>query len=434
MLRKILAYIAVLFLLLNNLGCGFLIGAGIGGGAGYAGYKSIKRDKKKPESIANIEGIKKRAYETRVYEAGYKEASNVNAFPNLMGKEFVFREMDSALQGRGYIQFYRSFDSADPLPYKPYAGKKGKIIGLVTSPYGPEYWKVKLETGEILYAAYWMYKESDGFLEAIYFVEDYNEAKKLLGKYVWTKKEETLITEDANVSYHLKHLEKVKVLGIFTKMLGHSNTLYPFYLKVQKETGEVGLLPYKPENFMEEDPFHPSSINKILTELGLKGLKLGMTLSEAERVLEKERVGYDLNFSPFGSFWYIDFVDFFLFDDAEIKLEFTPLSEIVYTIGVKWYTVSPEKIYDFLVKKLGKPYERRGKIVKWYKPAAVVYCDLDKDYPKVVFSSEPLFEKSEIEGKRLPLELKKRRLKLKQWIKEQKQKRKVKPHEGQYEV
>jgi len=151
-------------------------------------------------------------------------------------------------------------------------------------------------------------------------------------------------------------------------------------------------------------------------------------------VLEKERVGYDLNFSPFGSFWYIDFVDFFLFDDAEIKLEFTPLSEIVYTIGVKWYTVSPEKIYDFLVKKLGKPYERRGKIVKWYKPAAVVYCDLDKDYPKVVFSSEPLFEKSEIEGKRLPLELKKRRLKLKQWIKEQKQKKKVKPHEGQYEV
>jgi len=72
--RKILAYIAVLFLLSNNLGCGFLIGAGIGGGAGYASYKSIKRDKKKPESIANIEGIKKRAYETRVYEAGYEEA------------------------------------------------------------------------------------------------------------------------------------------------------------------------------------------------------------------------------------------------------------------------------------------------------------------------------------------------------------------------
>jgi len=377
MLRKILAYIAVLFLLLNNLGCG-----------------------------------------------------NVNAFPNLMGKEFVFREMDSALQGRGYIQFYRSFDSAYPLPYKPYAGKKGKIIGLVTSPYGQEYWKVKLETGEILYAAHWIYKGSDEFIEGIYFVEDYNEAKKLLGKYIWTKKEETLITEDANASYHLKRFEKVKVLGIFTKMLGHSiNTLCPFYLKVQKETGEVGLLPYNRENFIEKDPFHPS-----LTELGLKGLKLGMTLSEAERVLEENKLGYDFDFSLQGRFWYIEYVDFFLFDDAEIRIEFTPLSGIVYKISVKWYMVSPQKIYDFLVKKLGKPDEREGKIVKWCKPAADVYCDLDEDYPKVVFSSEPLFEKSEIEGKRLPLELKKRRLKLKQWIKEQKEKRKVKPHKGQYEV
>jgi len=429
MLRKILSYIAVLFLLSNNLGCGVLIAAGIGGGAGYAGYKSIKRDKKKPENVANIEGI--RPYE-RVHEVGSKEVWKA-LYGKWIDKEFVFREMDSDLQKYGYMEFCQT-PLKCILPYERYVGKKGKITGVGFSSYRQEYWKVELETGEIVYARRSEEYPSPKYIKGIYFVEDYNEAKKLIGRFIWINKWKTLITEDINISYRLKHLEKVKVLDVFTKILRHSNTLFPFYLKVQKETGEVGLLPYDRENFIEEDPFDLSSINKILAELGLKGLKLGMTLSEAERVLEEKRVGYDLDFSLLGSFWFLEFVDFFCFDDAEIRLETSPLSGIVYKISVKWYMVPPQKIYDFLVKKLGKPYEKAGKYAKWYKAGATIICELDKDYPKVIFRNEPLFEKSEIEGKRLPLELKKRRLKLKQWIKEQKEKRKVKPHEEQYEV
>ena len=134
MLRKISAYIAVLFLLLNNLGCGFLIGAGIGGGAGYAGYKLIKKDKKKPENVANIEGIKKRAYETRVYEAGYKEAweavmtffQDINIVPSFTDKETGLIKAETA--NATFSAYIKSLDPSHVSVRLLAVDKKGKRI------------------------------------------------------------------------------------------------------------------------------------------------------------------------------------------------------------------------------------------------------------------------------------------------------------------
>ena len=265
MLRKILAYIAVLFLLSNNLGCGFLIGAGIGGGAGYAGYKLIKKDKKKPENVANIEDI--RPYE-RVHEVGSKEVWKT-LYGKWIDKDFVFREMDSDLQKYGYTDFCRSpIDCI--LSYEPYVGKKGKITGVGFSSYGQEYWKVELETGEIVYARRSEEYPSPKYIKGIYLLEDYNEAKKLIGKYIWIKKQVKSV----------ERFEKVKVLDIKTKASNLLELFYPFYLKVQTETGEIDWLSYIPcslenfkdFNFITEDPADLCGINKFLAKLPLKGV------------------------------------------------------------------------------------------------------------------------------------------------------------------
>ena len=375
-----------------------------------------------------------------------------------IGKKFVFREMDRCLQWYGYMDFSKTLDFSEALDYESYVGKRGRIISVLIK----EYLKVKLETGEIVYA----FGEVPGHLSGVYFVEDYNEAKKLLGRFIWIRqdrvgeKEQRLITEDENVSYPLKHLEKIKVFGIYTKLLGHeiapglvklrchariqmpmanyernlvrfdmrhSYDESPFFLKVATKEAKFGLIPYKRGNFIEEDPYDLSGINKILITFGLKGFCLGMTLSEAEKVLKEKGIDYNLDFSLPSKWdkhgnWYIHFPYSLYLGDVVVLMEASPFSQIVYSIDI--FSVAPrKKIEEFLVEKLGEPYKKSTVSREWYKPGAKIdYCL--EHLPIIWFTNEPLEEKSKKEAKKLQSELKKRGLKLEEWLKEQKVRRK----------
>lgn len=89
--------------------------------------------------------------------------------------------MDRCLQWYGYMDFSKTLDFSEALDYESYVGKRGRIISVLIK----EYLKVKLETGEIVYA----FGEVPGHLSGVYFVEDYNEAKKLLGRFIWIRQD-----------------------------------------------------------------------------------------------------------------------------------------------------------------------------------------------------------------------------------------------------
>ncbi|MDI6891089.1 MAG: hypothetical protein QMC83_09160 [Thermodesulfovibrionales bacterium] len=129
-----------------------------------------------------------------------------------MGEKVVFIEGDSSPQKYGYVGIYPKPEIGRSLPYKDYVGRKGRIIGLVSDKYKVStFWEIQLETGEKVYAH--KLREFDDQIKGLYFVDDYQEAKGKIGKFIWINqkewkvREQLLITEDRNVSYPLEHLE-----------------------------------------------------------------------------------------------------------------------------------------------------------------------------------------------------------------------------------
>ncbi len=145
--------------------------------------------------------------------------------------------MESSLQKYDY-SLYRKPDIGPRLSYKDYVGKKGEIVWVVKQMVF-SFWEIQLETGEKVYAD--KLKEYDDQIDGLYFVDDYNEAKEKIGKFIWINqnkwkvREQPLITEDRNVSYPLEHLEKIKVVDVFTRMLGHSYRGAPFFSKFRNQ-------------------------------------------------------------------------------------------------------------------------------------------------------------------------------------------------------
>lgn len=214
----------------------------------------------------------------------YSSAS-AGEWQELIGKEVIFMEREKSLQNYDYSVF-RKPDIGPGLPYKDYVGKRGKILRKVDTRSVFSFWEIQLETGEMVYVQAFDSDRNDlsFYLPGLYFMDDYNEAKEKIGKFVWinqnrgkTMVKQRLITEDSNVSYALDHLEKVKVIDVFTKSLGHSYGSNPFFLKLQKSTGEVGFIGYNSDNYFGIDPVDPSWDKSILETIKQQKIRLGMT-------------------------------------------------------------------------------------------------------------------------------------------------------------
>jgi len=219
-----------------------------------------------------------------------------------IGKEFVFREQGESLQKYRYHDFLseaeigieksKEYVLSGKLPYKDYVGVKGKVVAIIPKqPDSPNiiqrvcsFWKIQLETGEILY--YKDYSEvSDDQIDGVYFIDDYNEAKNKIGKYIWINqdamygRQQRSYTENENVSYPLDHLEKVMIVDVYTKELGHVYGASPFYIKVKKESGEIGLIGYNARNFFENPPVE---LSKIKTSFDFRKSKWGMSVAQVK--------------------------------------------------------------------------------------------------------------------------------------------------------
>ena len=87
-----------------------------------------------------------------------------------------------------------------------------------------------------------------------------------------------------------------------------------------------------------------SAINTLLKRIGLENLGLGMTLSEAKRILERKGIKHLLFFSESNKTWAISISHLhkpraILVGDAMVILIATPLSRIVYRIWISGYSL-----------------------------------------------------------------------------------------------
>jgi len=173
-----------------------------------------------------------------------------------------------------------------------------------------------------------------------------------------------------------------------------------------------------------------SAINTLLKRIGLGNLGLGMTLSEAKRILEKKKIKHYLLFS--NKTW--DIIPHLhkpratLLGDAEITLIATPLSRIVYTIMIDGYSLD-EKLDPFLEGVLGKPdfEDEHGDLwlKSWYRQSvkivSIIHYSGKTTYTNITFNFKRLEKRAEREAKRLQTKLKEAGLTYEQWAKKEKE-------------
>ena len=173
-----------------------------------------------------------------------------------------------------------------------------------------------------------------------------------------------------------------------------------------------------------------SAINTLLKRIGLGNLGLGMTLSEAKRILEKKKIKHYLLFS--NKTW--DIIPHLhkpratLLGDAEITLIATPLSRIVYRIMIDGHSLD-EKLDPFLEGVLGKPdseVEHGGLWLKsWYRQGvrigSMIHYSGKTTHTIITFDFKRLEKRAEIEAKKLQTKLKEEGLTYEQWAKKEKE-------------
>lgn len=212
-------------------------------------------------------------------------------FNAVQGKEFVFRQRAESLKKYGYMLWKKTQDViGKELSYKNYSGKRAKVKEQILSDkFGIIKWFVAItENCEKIYSSAGIVgreltvnhlEQSTG----IYFIETLENAKSLIGNYIWTngpfriKKSRVLFTPDPNITYKKDNLQKLKVLGIDTMEYGHIFGATPFLLIIETETGKKALLPYSPKYFHKINPVNPNWSNSVVELIKNQKVQRGMT-------------------------------------------------------------------------------------------------------------------------------------------------------------
>ncbi len=193
--------------------------------------------------------------------------------------EIVLTELSEKLQKYGYGFIYReakkySFNSLKD--YKKYKGMKGTIVGEKVGPLSTKFYVILLKNGETVYSE--IEEQYDPFwISGTYLVSDFNKANELVGKFVWVNKtrydSHDLVTE-TGLTHKTANIEKLQVLGVVARSLP-TKYIAPFYLKVKKETGEIGYISYK--CIYKENPLKKNFNDKIKKLIQQQKISINMT-------------------------------------------------------------------------------------------------------------------------------------------------------------
>ncbi len=202
--------------------------------------------------------------------------------------EIVFRDADESLKKYGYSDIYSIPNSLSKhIPYEKLAGKKGKVIELIKSRNGiSSFFKILVENCEVVYA--YTINNSEHDINGTYTLTEFEKANKMISSYIWINqnawkvRKQELVTDNRNISFPLGHLEKVEVIGVYTKALGYTYGLKPFFLIVRKDSGEEGYVGYNNSFFFSFNPIDESWDAKIVESIKQQSLELGMTKEQIQ--------------------------------------------------------------------------------------------------------------------------------------------------------
>lgn len=209
-------------------------------------------------------------------------------YSDVAGKQFSFGPIFSSARNPRYSSWYDRPDS-DPrhnLPYDEYVGRRGKLTEEKTKPaFGSSFafQKAILENGEVVYANI---NITDPKYFYVYFDEEVENAKKLIGKTVWinlagSKAPSQLITSNVSVSFPLYNIEPVTVINYALESYGHSKGIGPFYLRLRKSSGDEGLFRYNETCFFTFDPIPKDTSAEIREAIQRKRIIIGMDKRQA---------------------------------------------------------------------------------------------------------------------------------------------------------
>ena len=179
-------------------------------------------------------------------------------FELLPGDEFTFPSRAADLSPYGYSGWAETTTILGAsLPYEKYTGRVGKLTAeIVTDPSTKSsYQSAILQNCDRVYVRI----PSTAVSHSVIFRRDIASAELLIGRRIWISnsnvtRAQTLYTTDPAVSFALDDGEQIKVIGLEFKEYGHTRGAGPFYLQVEKTTGQKGLLKYNTRYFTFSTP------------------------------------------------------------------------------------------------------------------------------------------------------------------------------------
>lgn len=208
-------------------------------------------------------------------------------YANIQGEVFTFSQTFPGGEKFGYQSWQVKPEiSSARLSYEKYVGRSGKLMPeKIYSSYSKIsfHQKAILENCEEVYVR--VFERTKSY-DGIYLDSELVAGKKLIGTTIWVNNSEVarpqdLITENKESSYTTFNLEPLAVTDVVLGSYGHSKGTGPFFLKVKKGSGEVGLLKFNQRYFYENDPLPKETSADIKTTIQQQKIKVGMTQEHA---------------------------------------------------------------------------------------------------------------------------------------------------------
>ncbi len=204
-----------------------------------------------------------------VHAAAFSVASGLTDYAEIVeldcnfefrpGREFQFPTADSVLQSYGYVLWKnKPALIAEPLDYSLHQGRRGKLSGDFVVRDGIAWFAGVLDDCTRVYAEDASTHSELNRLEhllfngKVVFADTYAAARNLINHDVIVRGEgleprQRLYTDERSRWFGLSDRQILKVVGIDMHRYAHAKGVGPFFLVVENEDGNQGLIKYNPE-------------------------------------------------------------------------------------------------------------------------------------------------------------------------------------------
>ena len=197
-------------------------------------------------------------------------------FDEMRGREFQFATADPVLQSNGYV-LWKSAPTllSEPLPYAEYHGRRGKLTGEVLVNQGMQWFEGFLDDCSPVFA-----EDASAFSDfpgirhlelngKVIFRDMLAAARSLVDQELVVQggglePRQRLYTAVRNRAFGLRGGEHFTVVGVDLHRYAHAKGVGPFFLVVERDDGQQGLIKFNPEYLRPPDNALPMRALRLL--------------------------------------------------------------------------------------------------------------------------------------------------------------------------